>query len=84
MRALVLVAGATLSISACSSGGTDEDANAVDTLAVNNLVVDEGAAMTANVDANAMTTDLNATETNDLVNQDLTTNSPDSNLANGL
>ena len=73
-----------MTLSACGGGDSAEtDANAVDTLAVNNLIVDEGAAMTANIDANG-TADLNAAETNDLVNQDLTTNNPDANLANGL
>ena len=89
MRALVLVAGAALTLSACNNAN---DANEVDTLAVNNLIVD-GDAMTADanamvdpatglpMDANAMATDnsLNAAE-----QKDLTTNDADTNLANGL
>ena len=85
MRALILVAGAALTLSACGGGGETEanaEANAVDTLAVNNLVIDENALGTANLDMNAATTDANAVA--NAVEQDMTTNSPDANLANGI
>jgi hypothetical protein len=71
MRALILVAGATLALAACSSNGGAEDNNmAVDNLTVDNLVIDNTTAMDANMDANlavdtnATSNDLNAVDTN--------------------
>ena len=86
MRALLIIAGASLALSAC--GGNDADnANEVDTLAVNNLVVDDGSAnMMMNGDMNAMTGDMNAMDpaTQNAMQQDMNTNDPDTNLANGI
>lgn len=82
MRALFLVAGAALALSACGGGN---EANEVDTLAVDNLVVDSNA-MTSDM-ANMDTMDANLmmdSNTANLIEQDLNTNSPDTNLANGL
>lgn len=83
MRALILVAGAALALSAC--GGGNNEANEVNTLTVDNLIVDNG--MAPGDMANMDTMDPNmAMESNaaNLVEQDLNTNSPDTNLANGL
>ena len=84
MRALILVAGAALALSACSGGTTEQ--NEVDTLAGDNLVVDNSAAgMTGDMnalDANAMG-GLDANTAN-AVATDMNTNDPDTNLANGM
>ena len=83
MRALILVAGAALTVSACG-GGTETETNEVDTLAVDNLVVDANSmdAMnsTGNMDANLMADPA----TQNMVANDISTNDPDTNLANGL
>lgn len=91
MRTILILAGTAIALAGCSSGDKD---NSVDTLAVNNLVVDDGTMM--NSDANAMMPgDMNAMTTGDLntmdsantqamQQQDLTTNDADTNLANGL
>jgi hypothetical protein len=81
MRALILVAGAALAVSACSGG--QNEANEVDTLAVNNLVVDENTAMDMNMGAD-MNMDMNATTTDNMMMNDMTTNDADTNLANGM
>ena len=87
MRALILVAGAALAVAACSS---NEGAN-------NTMNVDENLTTTDMnaMDMNAM--DMNATDANMTMNaadgmnatenavvNDLTSNSPDANLANGM
>lgn len=87
MRALLIIAGAGLALSACS-GGNNDAANETDTLAVNNLIVDDGSAnMMMNGDMNAMTGgDMNAvdSDTQNAMKADLNTNDPDTNLANGI
>jgi hypothetical protein len=91
MRTLLTIAGATLALGlAGCSGGNDAD-NATDTLAVNNLIIDDGTTLNADMNAgmpsdmNAMTAnDMNAMTTQDLQQKDLTTNDADTNLANGL
>jgi hypothetical protein len=90
MRTLLIIAGAALAVAGCSSGDTS---NEVDTLAVNNLVVDDGTTMNADMNAmmpgdmNAMTAnDMNAMtdgNTQAMQQKDLTTNDADTNLANG-
>ena len=85
MRALILVAGAALAVSACSGGGQSEG-NEVDTLAVNNLIVDENTAAGMNM-GGEMNMDMNATgdaATQNMMMNDMTTNDPDTNLANGM
>jgi len=80
MRAMILLAGAALSLSACG-GGSEEQANDIDTLAVNNLVVDNATVGTdMNMDANMS---MNSDTHNAMMN-DLTTNDADTNLANGM
>lgn len=80
MRALILAAGAALTLSACGGGGeeaVDNNTLAVDTLDAGNLIVnDPAASLDGNVAVNS--------DTANLVAEDLTTNTPDANLANGL
>ena len=97
MRALILVAGAALSLSACGGNSSTNDAN---TLATDNMMMDQNmtvdqnmmmdsnmsnmgmdANMTGGMDANMATN--SATEAN-MMAQDLNTNNPDTNLANGM
>jgi len=80
MRTMILLAGAALSLSACGGGAEDEAAN-VDTLQVNNLVVDNATVGTdMNMDANMS---MNSDTHNAMMN-DLTQNDADTNLANGM
>ena len=82
MRSIFLIAGAALALSACGSNSSEStDAN---TLEVNTLVVDDGAL--ANGDLNAVGTEngMISANTANAVQQDLNTNDPDTNLANGL
>lgn len=91
MRALILVAGAALSLAAC--GGNNEAANSD----ANMMATDANLTMDANMmDPNMMASDPNmmggmdgnmstnmATE-NNMMAQDMNTNAPDTNLANGM
>ena len=65
MRALILVAGAALAVSACSSQEAADNTMNVDNLAVDNLVVNDADAMNmdANMDMNMdMNVDTNAAD----------------------
>ena len=76
MRALILVAGAALAVSACSQNeAADNTMNVDETMTAENIVTDN-----LTVDANMVnvTTDANAVAT------DLTTNDADTNLDNGM
>ena len=93
MRAIILAAGAVLTLSACGGGGSEGEQNGVDTLSVNNLVVDSNTGTTGldtNLSTNGATTTDPATgatldpASQNAIQQDLTTNTPDANLANGL
>ena len=82
MRSIILIAGAALALSACGSNSSEStDAN---TLEVNTLSVDDGAL--ANTDLNAVGTENGMIDANtaNAMQQDLNTNDPDTNLANGL
>ncbi len=71
MRALILVAGAALAVSACSSNDTaDNTMNVDENLAAENIVIDN--TLDANMDANMTmnATDTNATDVNADVNAD--------------
>jgi ABC-type antimicrobial peptide transport system permease subunit len=88
MRTLLTIAGAALALAACS--GADNN-NEADTLQVNNLIVDDGTTMNADMnarmpgDANMMRAyDMDAMNTQELQQNDLATNDADTNLSNGL
>lgn len=83
MRAFLLVAGAALTLSACGGGGESETNLAVENLAVENLVVNDPA-MDANMAANMATNMSDDPATQNAIANDLTTNTPDANLANGM
>ena len=72
MRALILVAGAALAVSACSSNdAADNTMNVDENLAVENIVVDN--TLDANLDANmTMNADTNVVDVN--ADADTTTN----------
>ena len=82
MRTLIVAAGAALFLTACGGGGEAEnsDANMVD---MNAGMTDMNADMSADANMTLNASDgMNATE-NAMVN-DMTTNTPDANLANGM
>ena len=85
MRSMILIAGAALSLAACGGGGESDEAN---TLSADNMLVNDGAMMdpTMNGDMNAMTVGNETMDANtqNAVEQDLNTNDPDTNLANGM
>jgi hypothetical protein len=90
MRA-ILVLGATLALCACGGGETQSDE--ANMAATDNMMMDQNMAMDPmmNADAN-MTMDpmMNGTTngldpaTQNMVEQDMNTNDPDTNLANGM
>jgi len=78
MRALILVAGAALAVSACSSNDTaDNTMNVDENLAAENIVIDN--TLDANMDAN-MT--MNATDNTTDVNADV--NATDNTTNNAM
>lgn len=85
MRALLLAAGAALTLSACGGGETTEanTANALEADA--NMSMDANMAMDPNMSMNA--TDANMAidpATQNMIANDMNTNDPDTNLANGM
>ncbi len=77
MRALILVAGAALAVSACGSNESADNTMNVDTIEANTIVeTNDVNALDAN-----LTLDANSANA---VAEDLTTNSADANLANGI
>ena len=79
MRALILVAGAALAVSACSSNESADNTMNVDTIEAENLVTNDTTAIdaTTNLDANMATDtnlDANATDANVDANASTTTN----------
>ena len=85
MRTILLIGGAALALSACGSNNDASDAN---TLAVDNMLVDDSAAANGMLegDLNAVGAENGTMDANtaNAVAQDLNTNDPDTNLANGL
>jgi hypothetical protein len=83
MRSIFLIAGIALALSACGNGG--EEAN---TLVVNDMTINDGTTDNSmlNGDMNAMTVgnEIMDANTQNAVEQDLTTNDADTNLANGM
>ncbi len=90
MRALILAAGAALTLSACGGGSeanntaaTDANATAMDA----NMMATDNMAMDANMTMNGADMNGNvgvAPATQNMIQQDLNTNTPDTNLANGM
>lgn len=82
MRSIIIVAGAALALSACTSGEeADSNEMAVENLTVDNLVIND-----MGMDAN-MALDGNMAmdpATENAVMNDLTSNDVDTNLANGM
>ena len=74
MRALILVAGAALAVSACSSNEAADNTMNVDTIEAENIVVDN--TLDANMDVN-MT--MNATDTNAMVDVNTDVNATTNN-----
>ena len=77
MRALILVAAAAVTLSACGEKKSEE-ANVID---ANAIIVDNSA--DTSMDMNAMT-DANGMMMNDAQAMDMNTNEPDTNTANGM
>ena len=80
MRALILVAGAALAVSACSSNESADNTMNVDTIEAENLVTNDTTAIdaTTNLDAN-MATDMNMD-----VNADVNVDANAANTTNAL
>jgi hypothetical protein len=87
MRTLLIAAGAALTLAACGGGedtktttveATSSDANA---MAAENMMVDTNASVNGATMNGNMAVD---PTTQNLIEQDMNTNAPDTNLANGL
>jgi len=78
MRAFLLIGCAALALGACNKAddATDTDMN----VAVDNMMVDDNAMMNGGADANMMTD----SNTENMMAEDMNTNDPDTNLANGM
>ena len=76
---IILVAGLALALGAC--GGGETETTETNTMTIDNsMMMDENAAMDANMGGNmAMDPD-----THNMMMNDMNTNAPDTNLANGL
>ena len=90
---MILLVGAALAVSACG-GGNETEANEANALVSDNMMSDPNLMMDPNMmatdpnmSANGMTmggaTGMDA-NTQNMMAQDMNTNSPDTNLANGL
>jgi hypothetical protein len=87
MRILAL-AGVALALSACGGGNDATSANGANAFSDENLMMDENMMMDGNASMNGMggmdaNMSTNASTENMMMN-DMTTNDPDTNLANGL
>ena len=90
MRALILVAGAALSLAACGGNEATENAEA-NVMAADNMMMDQNMMVDSNMtmDANAMggmdgNMATNMSTENNMMAADMNTNAPDTNLANGM
>ena len=86
MRALILVAGAALSLAACGGNRAETENADANLMVADNMSMDANmtsmdANMMGGADANMMTNGM--TEANMMAN-DMNTNDPDTNLANGM
>ena len=79
MRAFLLISCAALGVAACGGGNDAEEANMADAnmMMEENIALDGGLNVDANMDANMAGTD-------NLAAVDMATNTPDTNVANGL
>lgn len=92
MRTFIVIGGA-LALAACGSGG-DTQASEANMAASDNMMVDQNMAMDPMMNGangmamdpmmNGMTNGAIDPATQNLIEQDMNTNSPDTNLANGL
>lgn len=87
MRVLFLAAGAALTLSACG-GGEQSEANTADMMAndanmmaADNMIMDQNMTMNGTAMDGNMATD---PATQNMMMQDMNTNAPDTNLANGI
>lgn len=89
MRALILVAGAALSLAACGGNDAAENGEA-NVMALDNMMTDQNLMMDGNMtDANAMggmdgNMSTNMMTENNMMAVDRNTNAPDTNIANGM
>lgn len=89
MRALILMIGAAVAISACSKGNGDQNSadmnniSATDPNAANMMATDENGAMANGAGGMDMNTATNSATENQM-KKDLNTNDKDTNLSNGL
>lgn len=86
MRALILVAGAALTLAACGGNRAETENADANLMVADNMAMDANmstmdANMMGGADANMMTNGM--TEANMMAN-DMNTNAPDTNLANGM
>ncbi|MEO6225664.1 MAG: hypothetical protein ABIO80_07430 [Sphingomicrobium sp.] len=87
MRVIILAGCAAVALAACNNTAGNNAADDVNAMSVDNMMVDQNAAMNANMDANGMIAANGAAvdaNTQEMMNKDLHTNDPDTNLANGL
>ena len=76
MRKILVAASAALMLTACGGADNTDEAN---TMAADNMMLDQNTMLDANLDANATVDD-----TQNAMLNDLTTNDADTNLANGM
>jgi len=94
MRKMILAAVAVLGLSACGGGGSESEANQANGMTTDNMMLDPNMTLDQNgmggmngmngmapMDGNAAGMDAN---TQNMMQQDATTNDPDTNLANGI
>jgi hypothetical protein len=84
MRAFLLISCAALGVAACGGGNEAEDANmATDA----NMMMEENIALDGGMNADAnmgMDANMGGTGTDNMAAADMATNTPDTNVANGL
>jgi hypothetical protein len=85
MRAFILAAGAALTLSACG-GGADTEANDANAMMADNMMMDQNMTMNdmAMNDMNMSGNMAVDPATQNMMMNDMNTNAPDTNLANGL
>lgn len=84
-----LIAGAALALSACGGGGSETQSSDANMTATNDMMMDQNMAMDPAMNGGNMAMDpmmngMDPAMQNNMIQQDMNTNSPDTNLANGL